>query len=319
MARPLRIQYPDAFYHVTSRGNEGRSVFRTQGDRRRFLSYLGSAHERYGAIIHAYCLMNNHYHLLIETPQGNLSQILHHVNGAYTTYFNTKRHRSGHLFQGRYKAILVEKDAYCQELSRYIHLNPVRAGLVDSPAKYSWSSYPFYVGLARRPSWLATEFILSQFGRSSAESRANYRRFVEKGLDMELRNPLEDVVASTFLGSDAFVASAREKLDGMRVADMRDLPALRALASRPTLDQVEEAVASVVGRESPHFRDLCLHVSHEHGGFTLNQIGAHFGMKGPAVSQASRRFGMRMSRDDELKAKMEEVLDRIRRKLNVET
>jgi REP-associated tyrosine transposase len=129
LARPLRIQYPGAFYHITSRGNERKAIFGTDQDRKRFLSYLQSAHERYGAILHVYCLMSNHYHLLLETPRGNLSEILHHLNGAYTTYFNLKMHRSGHLFQGRYRAILVEKDAYCQELSRYIHLNPLRAGI----------------------------------------------------------------------------------------------------------------------------------------------------------------------------------------------
>ena len=319
MARPLRIQYPDAFYHVTSRGNERKPVFRTQADRRRFLSYLESAHERYGAIIHAYCLMDNHYHLLIETPRGNLSQILHYLNGAYTTYFNTKRRRSGHLFQGRYKSILVEKDAYCQELSRYIHLNPVRTGLAESPARYPWSSYPSYVGMAKRPSWLTTEFILSQFGRSDEEAKANYREFVEKYMSVGLRNPLKDVVASTFLGSNAFVVSVKQKLGEMRKTSLRDVPALRALRSGPTLDEIGQAAMSVVGRDSHHFRDLCLYLSHEHGGFTLNQIGEHHGMKGSAVSQASRRFRMRMSQDAELKEKVAETLSRIQGMLNVET
>ncbi len=126
MARPLRIIYPGAFYHVTSRGNEQRDVFKSRRDREKFLLYLESATVRYGAVIHAYCLMSNHYHLLLETPEGNLSQIMRHINGAYTTYFNIKRKRAGHLFQGRYKAILVEADAYAKELSRYMHLNPVR-------------------------------------------------------------------------------------------------------------------------------------------------------------------------------------------------
>src|SRR4030042_6113724 len=117
MARPLRIEYPGAFYHITSRGNERKAVFRSDFDRERFLSYLQSAQERYGAVIHVYCLLNNHYHLLLETPRGNFSQILHHINGAYTTYFNVKRNRSGHLFQGRYRAILVEKEEYAHELS----------------------------------------------------------------------------------------------------------------------------------------------------------------------------------------------------------
>src|SRR5664279_2859353 len=140
MARPLRIEYPGAFYHVTSRGNEQKDIFRSRKDREKFLGYLESAKERYGAVIHAFCLMNNHYHLLLETPSGNLSQIMRHINGAYTTYFNVKRKRAGHLFQGRYKAILVEADEYAKELSRYIHLNPVRVGIVANPEEYRWSS-----------------------------------------------------------------------------------------------------------------------------------------------------------------------------------
>lgn len=120
MARQLRIEYPGAFYHVTSRGNEQKEIFRSKKDREQFLHYLETAKERYGAVIHSYCLMNNHYHLLLETPTGNLSQVMRHINGAYTTYFNVKRKRFGHLFQGRYKAILVDADEYAKELSRYI-------------------------------------------------------------------------------------------------------------------------------------------------------------------------------------------------------
>ncbi len=140
MARPLRLQYPGACYHVTSRGNEKKPIFRNQKDREKFLAYLESAVVRYEAIIHVWCLMGNHYHLFLETPTGNLSQIMRHINGAYTTYFDVKWKRTGHLFQGRYKAILVEADQYATELSRYIHLNPVRAGIVDTPEGYFWSS-----------------------------------------------------------------------------------------------------------------------------------------------------------------------------------
>jgi putative transposase len=139
MARPLRIAYPGAWYHVTSRGNEQKDVFKSSKDREKFLDYLVSATERYGAAIHVFCLMSNHYHLLLETPGGNLSQIMRHINGAYTTYFNVKRKRAGHLFQGRFKAILIEADEYALELSRYIHLNPVRAGMADEPGEYAWS------------------------------------------------------------------------------------------------------------------------------------------------------------------------------------
>jgi putative transposase len=151
MARPLRITFPGAFYHITSRGNERKSVFKSKRDREKFLGYLESATQRYGAVIHAYCLMDNHYHLLLETPSGNLPQIMRHINGAYTTYFNVKRDRPGHLFQGRYKAILVESDQYAKELSRYIHLNPVRAKMSEMPEAYDWSSYNYYIGRKKAP------------------------------------------------------------------------------------------------------------------------------------------------------------------------
>jgi len=144
MARPLRIQYPGAYYHITSRGKERKDVFNSVRDRGKFLSYLDSASERYNARIHVYCMMGNHYHLMFKRPDGNLSQIMQHLNGAYTTYFNTKLKRSGHLFQGRYKSILIEADEYAAQLSRYIHLNPVRTGIVEEPGKYPCSSYQFY-------------------------------------------------------------------------------------------------------------------------------------------------------------------------------
>ena len=160
MGRPLRIEYPGAFYHVTARGNEQREIYKSIADRERFLGYLASATERYGAAVHVWCLMTNHYHLLMETPEGNLSRIMRHINGAYTNYFNTKRRRAGHLFQGRYKAILVDRDAYALELSRYIHLNPIRAGMSQRPEEYVWSSYRNYAGQQVAPGWLRREGIL---------------------------------------------------------------------------------------------------------------------------------------------------------------
>ena len=181
MARPLRIQYPGAVYHITSRGNERKDVFKSKRDREKFLSYLKTATERYGAKIHVYCLMGNHYHLLLETPEGNLSQIMRHINGAYTTYFNTKRNRSGHLFQERIKAILVEADEYATHLSRYIHLNPERAGMVGNPVDYPWTSYRHYIGREKPPEWLVTDFVLGFFGRTC--------KVTSKGLSRVCRNP----------------------------------------------------------------------------------------------------------------------------------
>ena len=189
MARPLRIIFPGAFYHITSRGNEQRVIFKSQRDRKKFFSYLESATQRYDALIHAYCLMDNHYHLLLETPSGNLPQIMQHINGAYTTYFNVKRKRSGHLLHGRYKAILVDMDIYAKELSRYIHLNPVRAKMVDKPEQYQWSSYLDYIGREHRAPWLASDFILSYYGQKTSVAQQNYRKFVEAKVGQKYKSP----------------------------------------------------------------------------------------------------------------------------------
>lgn len=312
MARPLRLQYPGAFYHITSRGNEGRAIFRTNRDREKFLSYLESAHERYGGIIHVYCLMENHYHLLLETPRGNLAQILHHINGAYTTYFNIKRRQSGHLFQGRYRGILVEKDSYGQELSRYIHLNPVRADLVETPAQYPWASYPFYIGLKEKPSWVTTEFILGYFGKDGVSARENYRRFVEDGLKKESKNPLKEVFASTFLAGSEFIRRAKEELVDITDGDARNIPALRDLITRPSLEQIERAIELVMRSDHPLHRRFCIYVSHRHSGFSLKEVGAYYGMEGSAISQSSRRFRQRILEDRKLGKLLAEIISRLR-------
>jgi REP element-mobilizing transposase RayT len=299
MARPLRIEYPGAFYHVTSRGNEQKDVFKSQKDREKFLSYLESAVMRYGAVIHVYCLLSNHYHLLLETPDGNLSQIMRHVNGAYTTYFNIKRKRAGHLFQGRYKAILVEADEYAAELSRYIHLNPVRAGMTSRPEEHQWSSYRGYIGLNKAPEWLKEDFILGNFGGNSPEARNRYRKFAEDLLDSEYDSPLKEVIASTILGRPEFVNEVSErKLGGTR--DTRNVPAMKELALHPSLDEIiirikEERV------DEKLLRNISIYCCQKFSGAKLKEIGEHFGISDAAVSQASRRLALKAEKDQVLK------------------
>ncbi|MFQ5903814.1 MAG: transposase [Candidatus Binatia bacterium] len=145
MGRPLRIEYPGALYHITSRGIERRRIFLGNSDRVKFLEILEDYHERYGILIHSYVLMDNHYHLVLETPRGNLLKVMHGINGGYTGYFNRRYGRAGHLFQGRYKGILVDKNPYLLQLSRYVHLNPVTAEIVEGPGTYRWSSYGGYI------------------------------------------------------------------------------------------------------------------------------------------------------------------------------
>ena len=311
MARPLRIQYPGAFYHVTSRGNERKAIYRNDKDRTKFLSYLESASERYDALIHAYCLMDNHYHLLLETPRSNLSRILHHVNGAYTTYFNVKRDRCGHLFQGRYKAILVEKDAYCQELSRYIHLNPVRAGIAKSPSEYTWSSFCYFTGLKESPGWLRDEFILGYFDKDRSVAERLYRDFVEKGLETDLEEPFKEVFASTFLGKEEFISWAKEKWIAYKNADARNIPVLKRLMSKPSFEAIDRIVESVIGKENDFFKKFCLYTSHQMVGLPLKEIGAYYDMRGSAVSQSNRRLKQRISKDKKLGQMEKEIKKRI--------
>jgi putative transposase len=318
MARPLRVQFPGAFYHITSRGNERKPVFRTDTDRKKFLGYLQSAHEKYGALVHCFCLLPNHYHLILETPRGNLSEILHHINGAYTTYFNIKRRRSGHLFQGRFKAILVEKEVYAQELSRYIHLNPVRAGLAEDPSAYPWSSYGCYVGLQKKPSWMVTRTILGYFGKDEKKAYKAYRDFVEEAMGKEARNPFREVVGSTFLCSQRYIEQVVRSGGIPHNDDKRNVPALRVLHKRPALKEIEKWIEGIVSREEEIFRKFCLHFSHRFGGYSLEEIGAYYGMKGAAVSQAARRFQKRIRAESELQ-QIENRLLRNQGMLNVET
>lgn len=300
MARPLRIEYPGAFYHVTSRGNEQKDVFKSQKDREKFLEYLASATKRYGAVIHAYCLMTNHYHLLLETPEGNLAQIMRHINGAYTTYFNVKRKRVGHLFQGRYKAILVEADEYATELSRYIHLNPVRAGMVVSPEEYNWSSYRSYIAQDKAADWLQMDFILGYFGGKASHANNKYRQFVEDLLDGEYDSPLNATVASTILGSEGFVREISERHLGEKRAE-RSVPAVKELAARPSVDDIINKIKEVLGESDALTRSMSLYFCQKHSGAKLKEIGERFGISDAAVSQASRRLLLTAGKDQEMK------------------
>ncbi len=176
MARPLRIEFPGALYHVTSRGDRREAIFEDGEDRLLFLHTLAEVVDRFNWLCHAYCLMTNHYHLLVETPDGNLSKGMRHLNGVYTQATNRRHMRSGHLFQGRFKGIIVDKDGYLLELTRYVVLNPVRAGMVRQPGKWQRSSYRAMIGETPAPAWLATDGILAQFAkrRITAQRRAQW-------------------------------------------------------------------------------------------------------------------------------------------------
>jgi len=310
MARPLRIEYPGAFYHITSRGNERQDIFKNDSERIKFLSYLESATERYGATIHVYCLMNNHYHILLETPLGNLSQIMRHINGAYTTYFNVKRQRSGHLFQGRYKAIVIDADEYAAELSRYIHLNPVRVGIVDRPEQYRWSSYRCYVGKEKIPKWLKLNFILGYFGKRRSIAQKKYHEFVNSLVDKEYKSPLTDTVASTILGGSDFVKDLKDKYLTSQKLD-RNLPALRELSKASTTEIIKE-VNSIFAKDPSLAKKIAIYLCHKYSARTLKEIGTHFGVGESGVSQASRRVELALQQDKKLREKIKHISEGLR-------
>lgn len=305
MARPLRIEYPHAFYHVTTRGNEKKDIFKSRRDREKFLGYLQSATERYGAVIHAYCLMSNHYHLILETPQGNLSQIMKHINSAYTTYYNVKRKRAGHLLQGRYKAIVVEADAYATELSRYLHLNPIRAGMVKKPEDYPWMSYRYYIN-DMAPTWLSTSFILSYFGNKEENAKEKYRQFVHEVIDSEYASPLQEAVASTILGSSEFVAEIQERHLSNKEAD-RDLPSLRELVVRPRLDEIAKVVKRVFADDAVLEKKASIYMCHRYSGEKLKNIGNFFNLTESGVTRASQRFGIKVEDEEGIRKMVTEI------------
>jgi REP element-mobilizing transposase RayT len=306
MARSLRIIYPGAFYHVTSRGNERKEIFKSKRDREKFLAYLESATQRYDAVIYAYCLMDNHYHIMLETPSGNLPQIMRHINGAYTTYFNVKRKRSGHLFQGRYKAVLVDIDEYAKELSRYIHLNPVRAKMVDSPEGYAWSSYQFYIGKQKAPEWLNRDFVLSYFGKKVSTAQNEYQKFVIELVHKKYDSPLDGVISSTLLGSPDFIAFIKDKyLSGKEPA--KDIPALKELTEKATMQDIFDEVGTVFGSESALARNAMMYLCKRYTGEKLKDIGQYFGIGESGVSQASRRVSQKIDRNKKLKEKIEKI------------
>ncbi|MDP3297213.1 MAG: transposase [Thermodesulfovibrionia bacterium] len=308
MARQLRIEYAGAFYHITSRGNERKDIFKSEQDFKKFLTYLETATQRYGAVIHVYCLMSNHYHLLLETPMGNLSQIMRHINGAYTTYFNTRRQRAGHLFQGRYKAILVDADEYAGELSRYIHLNPVRAGIVSKPEQYLWSSYQYYVG-KKIPKWLIADFILNYFGGKTTIAQKRYSEFVNALVDKEYDSPLKDTVASTILGGIDFINEIKDKYLSGKETD-RNLPALTEL-TKASIKEIIGEVEGIFKGDEALSKKASIYLCHKYSGRTLKEIGDHFNIGESSVSQTSRRFNIVLDKDKKLRRKMKYICSRL--------
>ncbi|MBF0239999.1 MAG: transposase [SAR324 cluster bacterium] len=233
MARPLRIEFPGAVYHITSRGNARAPIFLVNPDRNLFLQILEETILRFEWSCHAYCLMDNHYHLLIETSQSTLSKGMRHLNGVYTQKFNRAHDRVGHIFQGRFKAILLEKDTHLLELSRYIVLNPVRAGMVSQVEEWLWSSYHKTVGNQTTPRFLKTDWLLSQFSGNHKKACSMYQQFVQEGYRKQ--SPWETLKGGHILGSKAFCEKVETEINEVSP----EVPHGQRLFARPELKDLK--------------------------------------------------------------------------------
>jgi len=263
MTRPLRIEYPGAVYHVTSRGNAQMDIFNDDGDRNTFYDVLKSARNRFNIVIHAFCLMDNHYHLLVETPDANLSRFMRQLNGVYTQRYNNHYTRSGHLFQGRYKAILVQQDLYLAELSRYIVLNPVRAGMVGAAKDWSWSSYRATAGLSTRISWLSSDWLLSNFAKKRKEAQLLYRRFVSEGRGQE--KPWPKLSHQIYLGDEQFVNTMQKLVPVDK--DLSEVVSAQKRSKVKSLDEYKSQYSD---------RNIAICKAYESGGYSMKAIGDNF-------------------------------------------
>lgn len=244
MARPLRIEFDGALYHLMSRGNERRPIVRDDADRQRRLDWLRRTVETYGWRLNAFVLMNNHEHLFVETPEANLSAGMQYLNGSYTSYFNRRHRRAGHLFQGRFRGHLIEEEGYFLEVSRYIHLNPVRARLVERPEQWPWSSFPGYCRQRRAFEWVSYGAVLGEFGRGEA-ARREYARFVRAGMRERTRSPFADARGGLLVGSEGFLNRVRKLIDGRPTDEA--MPQLKNLRRRPPLTEIASVVARHFG------------------------------------------------------------------------
>uniref|UniRef100_A0A486XJN9 Transposase IS200-like domain-containing protein n=1 Tax=Rheinheimera sp. BAL341 TaxID=1708203 RepID=A0A486XJN9_9GAMM len=271
MARPLRLEFAGALYHITSRGNERKAIYVDDTDFELFLTLLGKVCEQYNWVVHAYCLMTNHYHLLVETPDANLSKGMRQLNGTFTQAINRKHQRVGHLFQGRYKAILVDKDAYLLELSRYIVLNPIRAKMVQNLEEWPWSSWHVVMDKAASPAWLATDALLSMFAKQRKAAREKYAAFVQQGKNVPVWDKLSNQI---FLGNDDFVQSHLAQLNEQD--ELSDIPKKQRRVAAKTFVEYENTANT---------RNDAIVAAYRSGGYTLKEIGSHFGLHYSWVSK----------------------------------
>ena len=310
MARPYRLQGEGYFYHITSRGDGRKRIYISGYDYEKFLEYIMQAKEKYKFHLYAYVLMSNHYHLLLETTQPNLSKIMHYINGAYTTYYNIKRKKSGHLFQGRYKSIVIDKDSYFKEVSRYIHLNPVRAKLVDKPDNYKWSSYHGYVS-KRKDELIDKKQIKMYLDMTDGQ----YRQFVLDGIGKESK-VFDNVYAGFIVGRINFIKDTLKELK-LQVEN-KEFSYRKALQNIYDEGKIIDIVAKAYGREAQDLfgmknkpleeRKVAIYLLKRFTGLTNPEIGKKFGISFSAVSKAAKNIEVLMGIDKRVKHKVGTII-----------
>lgn len=317
MSRPLRLDFAGAFHHCFSRGNERRAIFIDDEDRNRFLGILAAVSERYGFMVHAYVLMLNHYHLFLETMMAGLSAGMRDLNGLYSEYFNARYARVGHLFQGRFKSILVQKESYLLTLSRYIHQNPVRAGLVKEPWNYSWSSCRDFLGMRPAPSWLNIHLTLDALDTNTPEAILRYKDFLSVRAPS---NPLADAKGQAVLGDEPYVESIKALHQGKIISQL-ERPARHSLEQRPSAEAVlaalfaEPAIVpdlkSLWHRRSRD-RDLAVYSLRKYAGMSLVSVGRILDISPAAVSNRCSRVEALVKSDQAILGRLDLVELRLR-------
>ena len=320
MARALRIQYPGAVYHVTCRGNERKDIFKDDADRRQFLQMLVRSLNIYSVKLYSYVLMTNHFHLLIETPKGNLSEFMRHFNIMYTAYYNRKQNRVGHLYQGRYKSILVDKDAYLSVLSRYIHLNPVKIKAMKKVLDkekikylvlYPWSSLPGFLSRRKNEGHIDYAMVLGEYGGDTDKARREYKKriYAEIAEGTEIK---ESIIGQSILGGADFIAWVKDQyIDG---AKDRERPSVGEIHRYRSKDDILLAVKRETGKdidtirmEKGELRQVVMEVLYRVGGLKGPEIGRIFGIDYGPVSQERKRLREKLEKDRNLRELMSRI------------
>jgi REP element-mobilizing transposase RayT len=312
----LRIHVEGAAHHVLSRGGKGAFIFERDDDKRHFLDIFSTGIERYGIELFAYCIMDNHYHLLLSDPGRNLSRIMHYTGSVFAGHMRRKRGLIGHVFSGRFKSLCVKTEHYLAGLSRYIHLNPYHAGIVERAEEFPWSSYASYLGMKDAPSWLNTDWILRRYGSKRAEASARYRAFIEEGMDNPDEYPIDEAVARAVAGDENFIQKGLGSIERNRRFNN---VSYRRLYLRPIpIDTLKEGVCEYYGvrtikkgcpdssPDTKRAREMFVWLARQHTPSENREIIEVTGHTDPsAVSHLYRRTGQELESDAAFRSQWE--------------